>query len=165
MRPAWPGPLLPLLLGLLLARGDGLHHHGGWRPVSPSAGAWTQLAAASTTADQQPYQIPGQIHRAKEKVDNIQDKLISVEENAFVQNTRRLVSNLLDSAAVKIVRLSAQLLGAAAPVSYDAAAKTITAYGVEFDLIYAVDQFVLVLTEFWAYVTTDLVFRILWPER
>ena len=98
-------------------------------------------------------------------MDNIQGKLISVEENAFVQNTRRLVSNLLDSAAMKIVRLSEQLLGAAAPVSYDAAAKTITAYGVEFDLIYAVDQFVLVLTEFWAYVTTDLVFRILWPER
>ena len=161
MRPAWPGPLLPLLLGLLLARGDGLYHHGGWRPVSPSAGAWTQLAAASTTADQQRYQV----HRGEEIVDNIQEKLISVEENAFVQNTRRLVSSLLDSAAVKIVRLSAQLLGAAAPVSYDAAAKTITAYGVEFDLIYAVDQFVLVLTEFWAYVTTDLVFRILWPER
>ena len=155
MRPAWPGPLLPLLLGLLLARGDGLYQHGGWRPVSPSAGAST------TTADQQRYQV----HRAEEKVDNIQEKLISVEENAFVQNTRRLVSSLLDSAAVKIVRLSAQLLGAAAPVSYDAAAKTITAYGVEFDLIYAVDQFVLVLTEFWAYVTTDLVFRILWPER
>ena len=161
MRPAWPGPLLPLLLGLLLARGDGLYQHGGWRPVSPSAGAWTQHTAASTTAYQQRYQI----HRAEEKVDNIQEKLISVEENAFVQNTRRLVSSLLDSAAMKIVRLSAQLLGAAAPVSYDAAAKTITAYGVEFDLIYAVDQFVLVLTEFWAYVTTDLVFRILWPER
>ena len=161
MRPARPLPLLPLLLGLLLARGDGLYQHGGWRPVSPTAGAWVQLAAASTTADQQRYQV----HRGEEIVDNIQEKLISVEENAFVQNTRRLVSNLLDSAAMKIVRLSEQLLGAAAPVSYDAAAKTIFAYGVEFDLIYAVDQFVLVLTEFWAYVTTDLVFRILWPER
>ena len=160
MRPAWP---VTLLLGLLLARGDGLYHHGGWRPVSPTAGAWTQHTAASTTA--YAYQQRYQIHKAEEKVDNIQEKLISVEENAFVQNTRRLVSSLLDSAAMKIVRLSAQLLGAAAPVSYDAAAKTITAYGVEFDLIYAVDQFVLVLTEFWAYVTTDLVFRILWPER
>ena len=162
MRPAWPLPLLPLLLGLLLGRGHSLYHNGGWRPVSPSAGAWSQQAAASTTtADQHRYQI----HRPEEKVNNIEEKFISVEENAFVQKTKRLVSSLLDSAAMGVVRLSARLLGAAAPVSYDAAAKTITAYGVEFDLIYAVDQFVLVLTEFWAYVTTDLVFRILWPER
>ena len=58
---------------------------------------------------------------------------------------------------------SERFFGTRADVEYNQELKTISAFGLDFDLVFALDQFILILTEFVAYVTTDVLFRTFWP--
>ena len=98
--------------------------------------------------------------------DDDKDRLfISAASNiALVENVRQFIFQKIDNYATNFVNFGERWLGPEAEVSYDLENKTVKAYGIDFNILYALDQFFLILTEFWAYVTTDLIFRIMWPE-
>ena len=83
-----------------------------------------------------------------------------------MEKIKSYLSNWIDKFALGTVSLGQKIFGPSAEVRYinEDGIKAIEVFGIEIDLIFALDQFVLILTEFWAYVTTDLIFRIIWPE-
>ena len=103
--------------------------------------------------------------KADRKNDDVKDRLfISTTSNPLVENMRRFLFQKIDNYATNFVSFGERWLGPEADVSYDLENKTVKAYGIDFNILFALDQFFLVLTEFWAYVTTDIIFRIVWPE-
>ena len=88
----------------------------------------------------------------------------SATRSSIVENIRKFLFTKIDNYATNFVRFAERWYGPEAEVSYDLKSKTVKAFGIDFDILFALDQFFLVLTEFWAYVTTDIVFRMIWPE-
>ena len=103
-----------------------------------------------------------QVERKTFLLDKKEQKL-SITKNAVVIKIKQIVGDFMDKTAMTLVKLGRKWFGPRVEVKYDSEIKTISAFGLEFDLIYALDQFILILTEFVAYVSTDVLFRIFWP--
>jgi len=95
----------------------------------------------------------------------LEEKIFSVANSSLVEKIKFYLNNWIDSFAFGTVSLGQKIFGPSAEVRYinEDGIKAIEAFGIEIDLIFALDQFVLVMTEFVAYITTDVVFRIFWP--
>ena len=100
------------------------------------------------------------------RIDDDKDRLFisATSKQSLVENVRQFIFQKVDNYATNFVNFGERLLGPEAELSYDLENKTIKAYGIDFNILYALDQLFLILTEFWAYVTTDMIFRIMWPE-
>ena len=88
---------------------------------------------------------------------------ISIPDSEFFKNLREFSSSIIDSHANYFVRIIQKIFGSRANVSYDPEVKMVSAFGLQFDIILALEQLFLTFTEFVAYTSTDIIFRILWP--
>jgi len=104
-----------------------------------------------------------QVHSSRKTFLLDKEEKISVTKNAIVQKIKDSVARFIDNLAFKFVGWSERLFGSRADVQYNQELKTLSAFGLDFDLLFALDQFILILTEFVAYITTDVIFRTFWP--
>ena len=104
------------------------------------------------------------VYTDPERRNDDKDRLFINTNNPLVEGVRQFLFQKIDTFATNLVSFGERWLGPGAEVSYDLENKTVKAYGIDFNILFALDQLFLVATEFWAYVTTDLIFRVMWPE-
>ena len=135
--------------------------HNQWRPVyRGKEGSYEEAEIDNNYVKE--FNI---VYTYPDRRNDDKDRLfVSSTNNPLVESVRQFLFQKIDTFARNLVSFGERWLGPEAEVSYDLENKTIKAYGIDFNILYALDQFFLVITEFWAYVTTDLIFRIFWPD-
>ena len=147
---------------LLDSKYPGTRHfdHNQWRPVYRG-----KEGSYEAKIDNNYVKESNIVYTDPERRNDDKDRLfISTTNNPLVESVRQFLFQKIDTFATNFVSFGERWLGPEAEVSYDLENKTVKAYGIDFNILFALDQFFLVITEFWAYVTTDLIFRIVWPE-
>ena len=92
-----------------------------------------------------------------------EDSPFNIPESAFFRQLREISSSIIDANANHFVNVCQRIFGSRSGASYDPEGKIVTAFGIEFDILLALEQAFLTFTEMVAYVTTDIVFRTFWP--
>ena len=150
---------------LLGSKYSGTRHfdNNQWRPVY-----WGKEGNHEAEFDSNHVKESGIVYtsvgKAEKRNDNKDRLFVSATRNPLVQNIREFLFRKIDNYATNFVSFGERWLGPEAEVSYDLENKTVKAYGIDFNILFAMDQFFLVMTEFWAYITTDIIFRMVWPE-
>ena len=148
---------------LLESKYSGTRHfdHNQWRPVYRGKEGSYEEAEIDNNYVKESNLVYTDPERRKDDKDRL---FVSTTNNPLVESVRQFLFRKIDTVAKNLVSFGERWLGPEAEVSYDLESKTVKAYGIDFNILYALDQFFLVITEFWAYVTTDLIFRIFWPD-